>query len=606
MKLKKQLLIIFFVCIYWQDIHAQTLTDLPDHPRVILNNQQLEQVKAGIEKDERISALHQRVVDVSDNIIPLKPMKRKQVGRRLLGVSRTVLKRVVHLSYSYRMTGKRKYLERAEEEMLAAAAFSDWNPSHFLDVAEMTAALAIGYDWLYDDLSKKTKEKIREAIIQKGLIPSKKHDDWAHRHNNWNQVCNGGIVLGALAIFEQEQDHARQMIDRARESIKIPLKVYEPDGAYPEGPGYWSYGTTYHVILIDAVHSALNNEKGFQAPDAFLNSAVYKLHVYGPEGFFNYADNHRRNSINPVLFWFADKLNDNTVLWPQKEPVKEAIENDFSPKKIAKGQTGRFNPFLIIWSSRLKELTFEKPEKLSWTGDGNAPVGVHRTSWNDDAIFAGIKAGTPSSNHGHMDIGSFVMDAGGVRWAIDLGGHGYHKLEKQGLYIWDKEQNADRWRIKRYTNHFHNTLTVNGQLQQVKGFAPIIKHTETSTKIDMTNVYQGQLAKVERTLSIVDRKYLKINDIIENTNRKSTVRWSMVTHDNIKINKNNTATIKEDGKRLTFKVISSKNITIRTWTTNPQNDFEDKNPGTERLGFEIQMSPGEKTELEVHLIPENY
>jgi hypothetical protein len=37
--------------------------------------------------------------------------------------------------------------------MLAAAAFSDWNPSHFLDVAEMTAALAIGYDWLYEEVS---------------------------------------------------------------------------------------------------------------------------------------------------------------------------------------------------------------------------------------------------------------------------------------------------------------------------------------------------------------------------------------------------------------------------------------------------------------------
>ena len=41
--------------------------------------------------------------------------------------------------------------ERLEEEMLAAAGFSDWNPGSFLDVAEMTTALAIGYDWLHDD-----------------------------------------------------------------------------------------------------------------------------------------------------------------------------------------------------------------------------------------------------------------------------------------------------------------------------------------------------------------------------------------------------------------------------------------------------------------------
>ena len=51
------------------------------------------------------------------------------------------------------MTSEKKYLNRAVKEMLAVSAFSDWNPSHFLDVAEMTMAVSIGYDWLYDGLS---------------------------------------------------------------------------------------------------------------------------------------------------------------------------------------------------------------------------------------------------------------------------------------------------------------------------------------------------------------------------------------------------------------------------------------------------------------------
>jgi len=37
--------------------------------------------------------------------------------------------------------------------MLAAAQFPDWFPKHFLDTAEMTAALGVGYDWLFDFLS---------------------------------------------------------------------------------------------------------------------------------------------------------------------------------------------------------------------------------------------------------------------------------------------------------------------------------------------------------------------------------------------------------------------------------------------------------------------
>lgn len=50
------------------------------------------------------------------------------------------------------MTADSRFLERARQEMLAVASFSDWNPSHFLDVAEMTVVMCIGYDWLYDDL----------------------------------------------------------------------------------------------------------------------------------------------------------------------------------------------------------------------------------------------------------------------------------------------------------------------------------------------------------------------------------------------------------------------------------------------------------------------
>ena len=53
-------------------------------------------------------------------------------------------------------------------EMKAVAAFPDWNPSHFLDVAEMTNALAIGYDWLYDDLTPTDRATIRAAIVEAG------------------------------------------------------------------------------------------------------------------------------------------------------------------------------------------------------------------------------------------------------------------------------------------------------------------------------------------------------------------------------------------------------------------------------------------------------
>ena len=57
---------------------------------------------------------------------------------------------------------------------MAAAAFEDWHPPHFLDTAEMTNAVAIGYDWLYDVLTPEQRATLKTAIIEKGLKPGLK------------------------------------------------------------------------------------------------------------------------------------------------------------------------------------------------------------------------------------------------------------------------------------------------------------------------------------------------------------------------------------------------------------------------------------------------
>ena len=73
---------------------------------------------------------------------------------------------------------------------------------------------------------------------------------------------------------------------------------------------------------------------------------------------------------------------------------------------------------------------------LNWSSEGETPVTVHRSSWADpDATFVGLKGGSPSANHGQMDTGSFVLDAGGVRWAVDLGAEGYHGIESRGMVL---------------------------------------------------------------------------------------------------------------------------------------------------------------------------
>ena len=58
--------------------------------------------------------------------------------------------RTYTLALMYRLHGDRRYVDRLWRDLDAVAAFPDFNPKHFLDTAEMTHALGVAYDWLYD------------------------------------------------------------------------------------------------------------------------------------------------------------------------------------------------------------------------------------------------------------------------------------------------------------------------------------------------------------------------------------------------------------------------------------------------------------------------
>src|SRR5690606_24481084 len=64
-------------------------------------------------------------------------LERKKTGWRLLSVSREMLRRVNMLGMVYRLEREPAVLQRINDEVLAVCRFSDWNPSHYLDVGEM-------------------------------------------------------------------------------------------------------------------------------------------------------------------------------------------------------------------------------------------------------------------------------------------------------------------------------------------------------------------------------------------------------------------------------------------------------------------------------------
>ena len=574
----------------------------PSHPRLFFSEQEEAKLKAKIEADPLLKGLFDCLKASAEATQKLEPVKREKVGRRLLGVSRTCLQRVSCLAFTHRITGSEACVRRAEQEMLAAAAFEDWNPSHFLDVAEMTAALAIGYDWLYNELAPGAREKIKSAIVEKGLRTSQKGGWWVTTTNNWNQVCHGGLVLGALAVLEDEPELATQIIARAIENLPRAMHEYEPDGVYPEGPGYWKYGTTYNVMLIAALESVLGTDFGLASSPGFMKTPEFYLHATGPTGlFFNFSDCGTRGGIASAMHWFAARRCDPSFLF------REKAELDRSLAQGAKSSAARDRtlPFLLIWAQPIGDIP--APAKRHWKGDGRTPVAMHRSGWDARATFVGIKGGSPSSNHAHMDTGSFVLDMDGVRWAIDLGSQGYHSLESQGVDLWNKKQSSERWTVFRLNNFSHNTLVVDNELQRVKGHAPIVGFSDAAeaphTIVDMTPAYEGQLAQAHRGVRLVGASVL-VQDDIGALDRETVVRWGMATRAEVAIAKGNTATLKQDGRTMTLRVLSPEGVTFNVYDMEkPPQDYDAKNPNTRMVGFEATIDPSNAETLAVFLEP---
>ena len=600
------LLALFFssLCeIQAQDLRGVHMT--APHPRLLMTKADEASIKASVKGNGFWRQVDSLLMKAANGALSLPAPQRIVTGRRLLDVSRETLRRVLLLGYAFRMTGDSRYAQRAEQELLSVSAFSDWNPSHYLDVAEMTTAVAVGYDWLFDIMSNDTKETIRKAIINKGLKPSfdAQCNGWLQKENNWNQVCNSAMAYGALAIYEDASTLADSVIQRSITSIHKPMKNYGPDGAYPEGYSYWGFGTTYNVMLIDALEKCFGTDFNLSKQKGFLESAGFILHMVAPDHeSFNYGDNKDTGRMSPAMFWLAKRNKDLSLLWNERSLFKRG-----NKKKL---MDYRFFTLAMLWGAGVDMRHLPEPQQKTWISPtAITPVALMRTSWDDTkAIYLAFKGGSASSSHAHLDAGSFVMVANGERWAMDFGRQDYHSLESLGLDIWNKTQNSDRWKVFRYTNLAHNTLTFNNCMQDVKGYVCLNGSSsltkQPSVSADLTPVYPGQIKSAKRQVEIVDGKYVLVSDEIHTGKKSTTMRWTMLTPSDAKLKGKNKIVLSRNGKRLVMEVSAPVKVRLKTWSTSPTTSYDAPNPGTVLVGFESTLPANSHYKFRVKLIPE--
>ncbi|MBN1488795.1 MAG: heparinase II/III family protein [Phycisphaerae bacterium] len=558
-------------------------------PRLLLGPADIRVLRERVASDPAAGEVARAVLRDADAILTAKPIERIQEGRRLLGQSRRAVQRLVTLGMAYHLSGREAYANRAAQEMRAIAAFSDWNPSHFLDVAEMTFAMAIGYDWLYEQLDASTRETVRQAILDKGVrVPlDTRHHGWTRARNNWGQVCHAGMVAGALAVAEDDTDAAVRTVGRALENVTVSMAMYAPKGSYPEGPGYWSYGTTYNVLLIAMLESALGSSFGLDRAPGFDQTGQYPALATGPSGlYFNYADGHSARGCMPAVHWFAARYERPDWLLGDQGPRQRVLAARPDPNS----SSNRFLPLLLLWMRDSSKIA-TPAMPLHWTSECKVPIALHRSSWEDpQAVFVGIKAGSPSGPHGHMDTGSFVLDADGVRWAVDLGAEGYHRIESRGMNFWNMAQNSDRWRVFRQNNHSHNTLVIDDAPQVVAGNAKIVRFSDDArfphSVVDLSPVYAGQANEVHRGVALLPSGEVLVRDRLTGLKPGASVRWGMVTPGTPSKAGQQSLVLRQGDASLTMRILlPAKSAWALFDTAKPKNEWDSPNAGTVMAGF---------------------
>jgi len=217
-----------------------------------------------------------------------------------------------------------------------------------------------------------------------------------------------------------------------------------------------------------------------------------------------------------------------------------------------------------------------------------------RGSWTDpDTLWLGVKGGDNKANHSHLDLGTFVLDAFGLRWASDFGPDDYNLPAYFG---------NQRWTYYRLRTESHNVVLIDGENQDAKAAAPVTEQSFTpgksTVRIDLTAAYGTKLASHFRTVTMTGGRSVEIRDEIR---AKAPVEalWGMVTPADVSLNGRD-AVLSIQGRQMKARIESPAGAVFETVSTQPPAP-QRQNDGTRKL---VVRLPGKVEAADIRVVLE--
>ena len=326
--------------------------------------------------------------------------------------------RILDLLIAHHIDANRAYRDRSIEELRGLARWGAWvDPCHNhmpadLCTAEAAVAMAVGLDWLWEDLPAADRDRFRQAIFDRAIQPYLRGTEqgafWANCYHHWNAVVNGGLGLAALALSD-EDPAAGKAYAAARANLKRFFAALGRDGGWDEGTGYWGYGLRYVLLLAEATRrleddQSLLHRRGMDETGLF---GVY----FTPNG---QAASFGENAAVPLfgtLYLLGEHFGQREVTWWLDT---YAFHRDVSSMGYsAAGLAMLYRP------SRARTLSKPSLERVKvFPGVGWAALA---DQWPRPSFYVAAKTGDLAANQSQRDMNSIQLQVDGEMLLVDPG-----------------------------------------------------------------------------------------------------------------------------------------------------------------------------------------
>jgi hypothetical protein len=341
--------------------------------------------------------------------------------------------------------------------------------------------------------------------------------------------------------------------------------------------------------MLGSLETSLGSTFGVAETDGLSETIQYPVYMTGPTGKqFAYADMDTTRSILPLALWWLSRHT--------HQPLYARVARSVA----------RPTPF---------DLLYVRPDDFADPDMSKVPLDKYwrgleavsmRGSWTDsNTTFVAFKAGTNAVNHGHLDLGTFVLDAVGEQWIVDLGSDDYNLPGYFG------KRRFDYYRTRA---EGHNTLVLGegaGPDQDPAARASMTRVSFAADRAfaiaDLTPAYADRATSVRRGIALVRRKDVVVHDEVRAT-KPTSVRWFMHTRAQIELGSDGrSAVLKQNGKRMfvTITAPSSAQVSVvdaRPLPGSPDPTGQNLNAGYQKLAIDVPSAT--TVEIDVRLSPD--